>query len=164
MSAQIAWLPPLVLLSDFGGDWAAYEAAIYELFCNDFLRQKLAFRGTRVGLKRHPLSLGKEATYWHFISEGDVEAERTPDMRRCERIRWPRATIENCDAQGVKVWETTRNGQVRIMLWIEDADYVVVLSKREGYVLPWTAFYVEHPHRRKKLQRDFETAQSERRV
>ncbi|MNH30689.1 hypothetical protein D3C79_909980 [compost metagenome] len=44
----------------------------------------------RLGLKRHPVIQGKEATFWHMISEGNDEAERLPDLRRCERIRWPR--------------------------------------------------------------------------
>lgn len=85
-------------------------------------------------------------------------------MRRCERIRWPRASIENCDALGVKCWETTRDGQVRIMIWLEAADYVVVLSKRDGYVLPWTAYFIEHSHRKGKLQREYEAAQKEGRA
>lgn len=33
---------------------------------------------------------GKEATFWHMIQEGRIEEDRTPDIRRCERIRWPK--------------------------------------------------------------------------
>jgi hypothetical protein len=61
----------------------------------------------------------------------------------------------------VRCWEATRDGKVTVKIWLEAADYVVVLSKREGYVLPWTAYFIEHEHRRKKLRREFEAAQKE---
>jgi len=49
--------------------------------------------GKRLGLKRHPMTQNKEATFWHMIQEGSVESERIPDIRRCERIRWPRPSV-----------------------------------------------------------------------
>ena len=87
MSAD--WLPPLVLLEDSGGDWKSYEEVLYGWFTADFLKSQPRWPGKRVGLKRHPMSQDKEATFWHFISEGETEADRLMDMRRCERIRWP---------------------------------------------------------------------------
>jgi len=82
-----AWLPPLVLFNAYGGDWRSYLDAIYNFFREDFVDDKPTFQGRRLGLKRHPLSQGKEATFWHMIQEGVVEENRTPDFRRCERIR-----------------------------------------------------------------------------
>jgi hypothetical protein len=32
-----------------------------------------------------------------MIQEGRTEDERTPDLRRCERIRWPRPIIERLE-------------------------------------------------------------------
>jgi hypothetical protein len=100
-----AWLPALICLSDFGGNWDRYQQGLYEVFRRDFLEARLYFRGLPLRLKRHPLADGKEATFWHFTSEGHVEAERTPDLRRCERIAWPRPIIERVDDPAVKVWE-----------------------------------------------------------
>lgn len=160
MSGNYDWLPPLLLLKDFNGDWPTYEAALYTAFRADFVDSKPTFRGTRLGLKRHPETEGKPCTYWHLISEGADEAERLPDMRRCERIRWPRPSIDNCDTAGVKVWETERTGETRITIWVEAEDYVVILAKRRDYVLPWTAFVLDQPHRRRKLQREFEASQA----
>jgi hypothetical protein len=111
MSAHLPWLPTLVVFNSYNGDWDLYEAALYAVFMTDFVHSKPTFRGKRLGLKRHPVSQGKEATFWHLISEGANEADRTPDMRRCERIGWPRPGIDNCDAQNVKVWEAQRRGE-----------------------------------------------------
>lgn len=150
------WLPPLILLSDFGGDWALYEEALYGIFRKDFLETKIYFRGQPLGLKRHPLSGGKEATFWHLTSEGSIEAERIPDLRRCERISWPRPIIEHADDPAVKVWENERNRERRACLWVEEEDYLVVLALRKGYVLPWTAYMVREEHRKRKLRREHE--------
>jgi hypothetical protein len=152
------WLPPKVLLSDFGGDWTSYENALYAIFCKDFKGNTIYFRGQPLGLKRHPLSDGKEATFWHFITEGIVEAQRTPDLRRCERIGWPRPIIEHADDPIVKVWENQRNGERRACLWLESQNYLVILAVRKGYILPWTAYMITQEHQKRKLQKEFETA------
>ena len=106
----------------------------------------------------HPLPVidGKEATFWHFISEGDDEAERLPDLRRCERIRWPRPVIEAADSPDVKVWREARAGETRIHLWVESAEYLVVLAERRGYLLPWTAYPVVRDHSKANLRKRWE--------
>ena len=68
-------LPDLIELSDFGGDFHKYLEAVYECFKHDFISQRPIFRGARLGLKKYPLSQGKEATFWHMTSEGDDEGE-----------------------------------------------------------------------------------------
>jgi hypothetical protein len=93
----IDWLPPLILLEDFGGDWDRYMNELYSCFQQDYVFRLLPFfKGVRIGLKRHPIIDNKEATFWHLISSGKVEADRIPDIRRCERICWSRAVIELC--------------------------------------------------------------------
>lgn len=160
MTAQGNWLPPLVLLDESGGEWDRYVEKVYEYFKHDFIDHKPIFRGRRLGLKRHPLSQGKEATFWHFTSEGPDEPNRIPDLRRCERIRWPRPIIELGDAKGVKVWTSIRNNELRIHLWLESKDYLVVLADRGDYLLPWTAYPVTRDHTRRKLQKDYEACRN----
>lgn len=160
MTEQNSWLPPLVLLGDFGGEWVRYVEKVYDYFKHDFVDYKPIFRGRRLGLKRHPMSQGKEATFWHFTSEGSDEPNRTPDLRRCERIRWPRPIIELADTKGVKVWTSIRNNELRIHLWLESEDYVVVLADRRDYLLPWTAYPVTWDHTRRKLQKDYEACRN----
>lgn len=152
-----AWLPPLLRLADFGGDWSLYEAAVYEAFCVDFIDTSMTFKGLRVGLKKHPIMDGKEATYWHFTSEGKDESSRTPDLRRCERIRWPRQIIQKAGSDpAIRVWENERGSEKRACLWLEEEDYLVILALRDKYVLPWTAYLVLEEHRKRKLRKEFE--------
>jgi hypothetical protein len=154
------WLPPLVLLHDHQGDWDTYEDVLYGHFCDDFVARPPSFRGRRIGLKRFPLDKGKEATFWHLISEGQVEAERLPDMRRCERIRWPRPMIHNSESNSLRIWRQERRGEQRVAIALCDFTYVVILAERPGqngiYHLPWTAFCVEQPHQRSKLEKEWQ--------
>lgn len=122
----------------------------------DFVVSKPVFRGKRLGLKRHPLSQGKEATFWHMIQQGYREADRIPDIRRCERIRWPKPIIEHDSDAAIKVWPNRRRSERRICLWFEQENYLVILSDRGSFVLPWTAYLVERPHQKRKLQKEYE--------
>ena len=159
MANGFAWLPPLVLFNEYGGDWARYVEALYAYFKADFVDGQPTYRGRRLGLKRHPLSQGKEATFWHMTSEGSTESDRVPDFRRCERIRWPRPIIEHPDETGIKVWTTVKQKEDRVHIWLEAANFVVVLADRGSYLLPWTAYYIDRDHQRRKLQREFEEFQ-----
>jgi len=155
MSDYPAWLPPLVF---FSGNWERYLEVIYDYFKQDFIESKPRFKGRKLGLKKHPLEKGKEATFWHFISERRQEDERLPDLRRCERIRWPKPIIEHANKYApIKIWENKRGNETRILLWLEKQEYIVVLAERKGYLIPWTAYMVIEEHRKRKLQKEYET-------
>jgi hypothetical protein len=157
MSETPDWLPPLVLLEDYSGNWDAFLAATYEFFKQDFVENTPPlFQGRRLGLKRHPIARGKEATFWHFVQEGPIEEDRLPDLRRLERIRWPRPIIEQESDPEIKVWRNKRKGKDRICLWYEQESYLVILDDRGSYLLPWTAYPVERPHQQQKLRREYE--------
>ena len=156
MSDCLNWLPDLITLTDCDGNWARYLETIYEHFRDDFVRSKPTYPDKRFALKRHPVSQGKEATFWHLISEGKDEDERLPDMRRCERIRWPRPMIEAIKSNDVNVWRNIRGRNERIVIAVGDFSYVVILDDREDYVLLWAAYCVEREHRRKKLAKEYD--------
>lgn len=160
MTEQFGWLPPLALFEEYGGDWDRYLEAIYAFFKQDFIVSKPAYNGVKLALKRHPVIQNKEATFWHIISEGDSEADRIPDMRRCERIRWPRPVIEHSADATIKIWSNERRGEKRICLWLEDAEYLVILAERKGYILLWTAFMVEQEHTKRKLRKEYAAARN----
>lgn len=157
MSANPDWLPDLILLEDYNGNWDEYLHTIYKIFYKDFVKSTPKYRGIKLALKKHPMINGKEATFWHIISKGRNENERIPDLRRCERIRWPRPIIENDKDPVLKVWQNRRKKDTRILLWFEDEDYLVILSERKGYLLLWTAYLVTQNHRKRKLQKEYET-------
>ena len=105
-----------------------------------------------------PMIKGKEATFWHIISEGAVESERLPDLRRCERVRWPRAIITafNSHSDVVKYWRNRRKSEERVILALDDFSYIVVLADRGKYMLLWTAYCVEREHQKNRLRREYE--------
>ena len=150
------WLPRLVVLADYGGNWEKYVEALYAYFRADFVDDCPFFRGVRVGVKRYPTDQGKELTFWHVISEGADEYNRIPNMRRCERIRWPRPIVEHSEHPDLKVWENKRKRETRVCIWFEDVEYLVVLAVRKGYMLLWTAYPVTRDHTRRKLLREYE--------
>ena len=102
------WLPDLILFESYKGNWSAYINAVYQCFHKDFVESKPAFQKLPVFARYHPPYEEKGATFWHLVSEGSQEPERIPDLRRCERIRWPRPMIENKNSMEIKTWETTR--------------------------------------------------------
>lgn len=156
MNTNKTLLPSLVLLSDYENNWHQYFEAIYQFFCNDFVTSKPHFDGKRFALKRYPMIKSKEATFWHIISEGEIEDERLPNLRRCERIRWPRPIIEAIKSEQMRCWKNQRKGEERILIALEDFSYVVVLADRGNYILLWTAYCVEREHTRHKLRREYE--------
>jgi hypothetical protein len=152
---QNDWLPALVEFTQYGGDWHAYEEALYAYFRADFVDSVPTYPGRRWAMKRHPVYRGKEATFWHIISEGPQEATRLPDLRRCERIRWPRSVIDACRTGRICLWEQKRGAETRIAIATGDFGYLVVLADRGSYVLLWTAFVVDREHQRRKLEREY---------
>ena len=156
-----AWLPDLIEC-----DWNRYQETLeraYSIFQRDFGSQRVrpAFRGKRMGLKRHPELDGKSATFWHFVTEGSIEVDRTPVRERLERIAWPKAILVEAGntPSRVFVWanERRRSTHAKSTRWIvalDDFSYVVVVDEREDYVLPWTAYPVAEDHRRRKLRKE----------
>jgi hypothetical protein len=141
-------------LDDYG-EPQAYIDALYDIYLADFITDRPRFRGRPVSCKRIPYERGKDGTFWHITQQGTTEAERTMDLRRAERIRWVRAVIEHADDPSVKVWLEKKNSEDRFHLWLEAADFLVVLADRRSYILLWTAFYVERDHYRKGLQKRY---------
>ena len=155
-NAEIMELPDLILLEDFRGNFNEYMNAVYEIFKQDFIDSYPIFRGKRLGLKKHPLVDNKPYTFYHMTHTGDIENERIPDLRRMERIRFPRPMIDNSQHPYLKVWENIRDKKTRILIWHEYEEYLVVLENRKEYILPWTAYMVTQKHSKTKLNSEYD--------
>jgi hypothetical protein len=157
MVLECKQIPPLVTLQEYNGDYFTYEEAIYALFTKDFVDARPIFKGKALGLKRHPLFKGREATFWHIISEGPIENVRTPDLRRYERILWPKVIIEICSStcKEIKIWKNIRKDETRILLWCERIEYLVILADRGSYILFWTSYPVFEEHIKRKLRKEY---------
>ena len=149
-------LPELIELTQFEGDFNRYLEAVYELFKRDFIDRKPVFRGMRVGLKKYPLYQDKEATFWHMTTEGNDEANRKTDLRRMERIQWPAPMINGSTHPYLKVWENTRGAKTNVLIFHDAENYLVVLRKANGYIIPWTAYLIEYKARKYKLMKEYE--------
>jgi hypothetical protein len=155
------WLPEIIPLSEHGGDFPAYLRAVYRVFRRDFVSSQPVFRSRRCFCDSRRDVDGMECGFWHIITDGRVEDERVPNMRRCERIAWPRAIIEASDSSFVRVWESDRKRpgegrQSRISLAPADFSYVVVLKPTAKAYILVTAFYVENDYQREKRRREYE--------
>jgi len=149
-------LPDLIELE---GDWQNYIKKVYAIFKKDFIDRKLLYNGLHVGMKKHPLVDGKEYTFYHITHEGNIENERTPDLRRCERIGWARPVIENGNKWSLKIWTQKRNGKTRICIWLElenEPDYIVILDFRKTYYMLWTAFTLQYDHEKRKREKEYQ--------
>lgn len=150
--------PALIAFDEFNGDWRRYEDALYAVFLQDILRYDLRFRGAKVTARRNPEHERKWAGFWHLISEGRIEDDRLPDLRRCERLTWIRWIIENADSHAeIDVWENRRGRETNTLLWFQE-DYLVVLSARAQNFLLKTAYCTERDHRIRKLRRERDSA------
>ena len=76
MSDPPDWLPPLVYINQFGGEWDRYIEAVYAYFKVDFIDSRPQFQDKAIKLKRYPLLEGREATFWHITSEGKTKSQR----------------------------------------------------------------------------------------
>lgn len=154
MSRLPNWLPELLLLEDYDGNWQRYEDEVYSRFYTDFIESRLLLKGMPVYVKRF-LEKGKERGFWHCIQEGPIEERRIPDMRRCERIAWVRSIIEHVNDPMIKKWYKKVKSKTRYLLWFEEAEYLVVLEKRRSVWILWTAYCVTQPHRKRRLQKEY---------
>jgi hypothetical protein len=150
-----AWLPPLVVFKNYA-TVEEYGEVLYAFFKTDFLDSLPAWPEKRVGLKRLPLMRGKEATFWHFLTDGEDEEARQVDFLRCERIRWPRPVIEAFTnrqptaTDRVIWWKNKRKLDTNFLIALPDFSYLFVVRDQGEYVLPWTQYVLIHDHQRKK--------------
>ena len=155
MDNRYLQLPDKITLEEYGGDFSSYLEAVYAIFRRDFVDSRPVFEGTRLGLKKHPFIDGKEYTFYHFTHDGDIEKERLPNLRRLERISFPRPMIDNSTHPFLKVWRNKRGTNERILIFHEDESYLIVLEDRGDFILPWTAYLVEYKNRRIKLMEEY---------
>ncbi|MCH7499999.1 MAG: hypothetical protein IH886_08320 [Nitrospinae bacterium] len=78
-------------------------------------------------------------------------------MRRCERLTWVKAIIENSNQPEVLEWDYKEgDGSVKTYLWLKNYDFVVIMKKyRDGGRRLITSFYVEYSHTRKNLEKKY---------
>lgn len=147
-------LPDLVRFEDYGGCWETYRDALFEIYQEQLSQADLRFRGLRVSCERNPETDGKDFRFWHLVADGEVEEDRIPNMRRCERLQWIAWVIQNADTcDEIDVWENKRKGQRSVLLWYQE-DFLVVLRVRNGYYLLKSGYCIEYESARRKKRKE----------
>jgi hypothetical protein len=102
----------------------------------------------------------KEYTFYHMTHFGDIENDREPDLRRMERMPWPRPLIDDSEHPYLKIWRNIRKGKGgkkdRILILHTEENYLVVLDDRKKYILPWTAYYLRSKSELDKKLKEYE--------
>jgi len=142
-------------LFPFKGDWPSYEDGLYQIYLSEIVNAKLRFKGLPINCQYHPESKNKHFGFWHVISEGEVEDERTPDLRRCERIRWIAYLITQAETNiEISWWENKRGSNTHVVIWHEAENFAVILAKRKDYYLLKSAYYLDKPHRNATFKKE----------
>ena len=136
-------------LFPFKGEWSSYEDDLYQIYLAEIVNAELRFKGLPIRCQYRPATKDKHFGFWHIISEGEKEDDRTPDLRRCERIRWIGYLITQAETNSeISWWENKRQGKTRVVIWHESENFAVVLEERNSYYLLKTAYYVDKSHRK----------------
>ena len=155
------WLPNIIELTDYNGNWDEYYSALYDIFLNDFITTKPKFKNKIVQTRKEPRFNQYEHGFIHLTTVSNPDPkdmnDRLPDIRRCERISWNRKLIENhlcnekvCVCKKIYYYEQKWKNTYRIHLVFPNARYKVILEKRPNYYLLITGYYMEYDYKIKK--------------
>lgn len=149
------WLPPTIKLETFSGNWEEYYKSLYNKFVDDFIKNPLYFNNKIVKVRINPKQNDFEHAFIHLTCEtmknGITLNDRIPDMRRCERISWNKAIINNYPCSNdckncnkILYYEEYYKNTIRISLLFYDVRFKVILEKRDNYYLLITGYYIKY--------------------
>ncbi|HEX7948883.1 MAG TPA: hypothetical protein VF494_00935 [Candidatus Limnocylindrales bacterium] len=157
MSGDLSWLPPLMLFGDHGSSWKRYIDALYKVYCDAFVNNKVRFRGGLVTVRWQPPEDGRGYTFNHITTGDEPGVGRVLDFRRCERIAWLKAMLE-ADESKVRIWETPRGARTHVVVALPDFSFAIYLDRVAGrgtYHL-LTAYHIESERKRERMQKEWE--------
>ena len=168
------WIPELET-QNIGEEFSSYENRLYDIFRRDFILSHPTYDNLTVTVRRHEEEEdGKWAGFFHITSTEDhATGERITDVRRCERIRYPRPTVQYCRqcpqcaytiCEKPMVWKEPWRGRTRANILVDPERYLVVLEphpeKPRPYCMLVTAYYLDQEHSYRKQLRRYEQAKN----
>lgn len=149
------WLPDIIPFSDFNSDFNKYLEHLYTIFKNDFIDSKLLYNGKPVYFDNKEID-NYPVCFWHLITDNKIEdCERIDvtnlSLLRCERIRWIRPVIENNMHEAVSVWPNKRGKKTNTLFFMEDHDYLVILTNVKNRFYLVSAYFINYPLRKSQL-------------
>lgn len=156
--------PELIFLNDYEGNFQLYFESVYLAFKQDFILTQPLYKNLKVSVQKHPEVDGIHRTFYHITHQGEDEKNREPDIRRMERIRFPKFCIDKCKHKDFLIWEKIVGKDNRVHILNEKERYIIVLTERKGYYLFWTSFYIEENHTIRKKKKEYEAYKSQNRL
>lgn len=153
------WLPDII---NVNGEWSQVIQILYRIFETDIKQTQRFIDNLPVWWDRN-IQTGEiyEEGFWHLITKEDYAAKvRLPDFRRAERLPWCGPAISNASDPIIKIWNYKEDAKrVRIYIWLEQFDYVIVLERRKqrfgeiAFLI--TAFHIDGESKRRNLQQKY---------
>lgn len=150
----LSWLPPLLNISPWHAN--TYDL-LYELFHSNFIANRVYYQKKSVGFSRDKED-GKEKVFWHVTTREDKNSnQRLPDFRRCERLPWLKAILENAHEPAILSWEDVGDdGTTKVYVWLKDHDYIAIMKRtKKGFLILLTASWLEYEHAKRKLMKKY---------
>jgi hypothetical protein len=165
MSFGPDWLPDTFCVD---GEFRTILGQLYSLFYRDFVETKPRLESMDVFFDR-TIKPGEvyEDGFWHLVEREHILGQpRSFDPRRAERLPWCKAAITNClDEVFVKFWKNEERGQVVCYVWLEQHDYVIILTERvlkatttkpeKKIAFLKTAYFVDGESKKRSLRRKY---------
>ena len=167
------WLPEMAPVNPWTAD--TYEM-LYVIFCRDIRDSGLRYAGKEVWIFKN-MEDGKETIFWHLTSRkkkeeriprrkrkfftnahNNLEPERLPDLRRCERLPWVKPLIEHFGDPEVLAWDYEEGDRtIKTYVWMREFNFVVIMKKfPDGKRRLITSFYVDSKYKKQDFQRKYE--------
>ncbi len=148
--------PDLIELNNFAGNFQNYFKAVYGIFETHFIKNQPNFNNLKVAVRKYPEVDGLHRTFYHITHQGEDENNRQPDIRRMERICFPKFVIDNNAHNEILIWKNKRGKDERIVLFNEAQNYITILTDRKDYYMFITAYLIETEHRKRSLLKEYE--------
>lgn len=140
-------IPSKIESSFFSNSIETYKEVLYQRFKADFIDRELFFNGKKVDIIHESYYEGKARSFWHIISEGSEDSNRTPISWRAEVIPWVRPLIQEgiSDCINYRYWikyhdKTKRN---RHYIWCTAISFLIILEDRDSFYKLITAYPVQ---------------------
>ncbi|MBN1904884.1 MAG: hypothetical protein JW927_07285 [Deltaproteobacteria bacterium] len=148
---------------------------LYDIFCRDIRDHDLRYFDNRVWIFRE-MEDGREKIFWHLTTRSEKKVkiprrkkkffpseqvyfneDRYPDLRRCERLPWIRALIEQAGDTEILAWDYEEEDlTIKTYLWLKDNDFAVIMKKfPNGVQRLITSFYIDKSYKRQDLERKY---------
>lgn len=138
-----------------------YEDFTYKIFLTLYENNSLFYEGKNVLMKHYPPEYNPRSGFYHLTCENyshtNNENDRVPNLKRYERIKWPKIIIDNLkkECPYLYIWKNVRYGKKNILIMCLELEYIIVLSERNDYLLLTTAYPIEYEHTLRKLIKEY---------